>query len=128
MSTKQKDAVILAGGKGNRLKKILNLYPKSLAKFNNKFLINYIINFLAKYDINRIFILTGHKSFLIHRHLDNKFKNFVEIKCIKEKKIMGTGGALYNLKNKKLNDFYLLNGDTIFEIDLIFQVISHKIS
>ena len=81
-------------------------------------MINYIINFLAKHDINRIFILTGHKSFLIHRYLDNKFKNFVEIKCIKEKKIMGTGGALYNLKNKKLNDFYLLNGDTIFEIDL----------
>ena len=118
MSTKQKDAVILAGGKGNRLKKILGSYPKSLAKFNNKFLINYIINFLAKHDINRIFILTGHKSFFIHRHLNNKFKNFVEIKCIKEKKIMGTGGALYNLKNKKINDFYLLNGDTIFEIDL----------
>ena len=31
---------------------------------------------------------------------------------------MGTGGALYNLKKRKINDFVLLNGDTIFDIDL----------
>ena len=30
---------------------------------------------------------------------------------------MGTGGALYNLKNKSINDFILMNGDTIFDID-----------
>ena len=52
------------------------------------------------------------------QNFHNKSFNFIKIECIKEKNLMGTGGALYNLKQKKINDFVLTNGDSIFNIDL----------
>tara|TARA_B110000037_G_scaffold36196_1_gene44102 strand:- start:2488 stop:3696 length:1209 start_codon:yes stop_codon:yes gene_type:complete len=110
------DLVILAGGKGTRIKKYLNGLPKPMLKFNNKHFLNYIINLTTKYNFNIIYILTGYKSDIIYRKFHNKIFNFVKIICIKEKNEMGTGGALNSIK-KKLHDFILLNGDTLLDID-----------
>ena len=112
------DLVILAGGKGTRIKNYLNNNPKPMLKFNNIFFLRYIINNLIKYPFNRIFILTRYKNNKIFQNFHNKFFNFIKVKCIKEKKFMGTGGALYNLQKEKVNDFILVNGDTIFDIDI----------
>jgi D,D-heptose 1,7-bisphosphate phosphatase len=112
------DLVILAGGKGTRIKKYLNGLPKPMLKFNNKHFLNYIINLTTKYNFNIIYILTGYKSDIIYKKFHNKTFNFVKIKCIKEKNEMGTGGALNSIK-KKINDFILLNGDTLLDIDYL---------
>jgi len=120
------DVVILAGGKGSRISKYTNYKQKCSAIINKKPFINYLINHVSKYEINRIFILVGYKPDKIIRNYDNKIKNFRKIKCITEKKPLGTGGALYQLKKYKINNFYLLNGDTILDIDL--SKLSKKIS
>ena len=112
------DLVILAGGKGSRVKKFLKNNPKPMAKFNNKYFIEYIIQNFSKYNFKRIFILTGYKSKIIINKFHKKLFNFVEITCLKEKTPMGTGGALSILKKNKINDFVLINGDTIFDINL----------
>ena len=44
------DLVILAGGKGSRIKKFLGNYPKPLLKFNKKHFIQYILNTYSKYN------------------------------------------------------------------------------
>ena len=115
---KKIDLVILAGGKGSRIKKFLQNKPKPMMKFNNIYFLQYLINNFSKYPFNKIYILTGFKNKLIFQNFHNKSFNFIKIECIKEKYLMGTGGALYNLKQKKINDFVLTNGDTIFNIDL----------
>ena len=115
---KKLDLVILAGGKGTRINKYLKKKPKPLAVFNKKPFLQYLINNLAKYNLENIFILTGYRSDSIYRKFNNKYFNFIPITCLREKKLMGTGGALNNIKNKKINDFILVNGDTIFDIDL----------
>ena len=112
------DFVILAGGKGSRIKKFLKNNPKPMAKFNNKYFIEYIIQNFSKYNFKRIFILTGYKSKIIIDKFHKKLFNFVEITCLKEKTPMGTGGALNILKKNKINYFVLINGDTIFDINL----------
>ena len=112
------DLVILAGGKGSRIKKFLKNNPKPMAKFNNKYFIEYIIQNFSKYSFKRIFILTGYKSKIIINKFHKKLFNFVEVTCLKEKTPMGTGGALNILKKNKINDFVLINGDTIFDINL----------
>ena len=117
-SNKKLDLLILVGGKGTRIKKYLRGLPKPMLKFNNKFFLNYIINFASKYNLNKIYLLTGYKSNIIYQKFHNKTFNFVKIECIKEKKEMGTAGALNSLKNK-INDFILLNGDTLFDIDYL---------
>ena len=110
------DLVILAGGKGTRIKSLLKGYPKPMLKFNGKNFLQYIINLVIKYPFRNIYILTGYKSKIIISKYDKKEINFVKIKCLKEKKLLGTGGALFTLK-KKLSNFVLINGDTLFDID-----------
>ena len=112
------DLVILAGGKGSRIKKFLKNKPKPMAKFNNKYFIEYIIQNFSKYDFRKIYILAGYKSKIIINKFHKKIFNFVEVICLKEKNLMGTGGALNVLKKEKINDFILVNGDTIFDINL----------
>ena len=110
------DLVILAGGVGSRIKKYLRGKPKPMVKLNNKYFLNYIINNVSKYNFNKIIILTRFRHKIIHQKFNNKNFNFIKVECIKEKKKLGTGGALGLIKNK-VNDFILLNGDTIFDID-----------
>ncbi len=110
--------VILAGGKGLRLKKLTANNPKPMVKINKRpFLEKLILNY-SKYNLKNIFILTGYKYNKIHNYFDKKFINGVEIKCINEKKIMGTGGALYKLKNIIKENFFLINGDTYLDANL----------
>ena len=110
---KQKvDVVILCGGVGSRIKNFSRGIPKSLIKINQKNILIYLLNEIKKYNFNKIFLLTGYKSKLFNKY-DKSVHNFIPVECIKENKPMGTGGALYNLKYKKINNFILLNGDTI---------------
>ena len=112
------DLVILAGGKGTRIKEYLGNKPKPMVKFNNIFFLQYLINSLSRFSFNKIYILTGFKHKVIFKNFHNKIFNLTKTKCLKEKKLMGTGGALLNLKNEKINDFILVNGDTIFDVDI----------
>ena len=115
---KNLDLVILAGGKGSRIKRYLKNKPKPMLKFNNIFFLQYLINSYSRYPFRKIIILTGYKNKIIFKNFHNKVFNFTKIICLKEKKPMGTGGALNNLKKVDINDFVLVNGDTIFDIDL----------
>ena len=117
-SLKKIDCVILAGGKGTRIKKFLGKYPKPMLKFNGKHFIQYIINKISKYNFKRIILLCGFKHKIIFQKFHKKTINFTEVICIKEKKLLGTGGALINLKKLKVMNFLLVNGDTIFDIDI----------
>lgn len=120
--------VILAGGKGLRLRPLTNNIPKPMVEINKRpFLEKLILNF-SKYNLKKIFILTGYKYQKIHSVFDKKFYNGVEIICINERKIMGTGGALYQLKDKIKGNFFLINGDTFLDIDLnnLFSKINKK--
>ncbi len=123
---KNLDLVILAGGKGTRIKRFLKNKPKPMSKFNKIYFLRYLINLYSKYPFNNIYILTGFKSNIIFKNFHNKIFNFIKVKCIKEKNILGTGGALYNLKKEKINDFILVNGDTIFNLDLMDFIKSHS--
>ena len=113
------NVVVLAGGAGKRLRSITkNKIPKPLAKFKNKPFLDYLINYLVKFKFKKIYIITGHLGYQIKKKYHNKKLKNTMIKCIVEKKPMGTGGAL-NLVKKKINrKFLLLNGDTLFKINL----------
>ena len=112
------DAVFLAGGKGTRIKKILKGKPKPIIKINNKKFLEILITKISKYNLNKIYILAGHKGDQIYKAFNNKTYNFVKVKCFIEKKPLGTGGALNTIKNKLCDNFLVFNGDSIFDINL----------
>jgi len=112
-------AIILAGGRGKRLRPITDKIPKPLIPINNKPLIERTIKYLKKYDITEIIISSGYKSNLIEKFLKKK-KNFgCEIIFSNEKTPLGTGGAIKKaLRHVDEESFLVLNGDIITNIDL----------
>jgi D-glycero-D-manno-heptose 1,7-bisphosphate phosphatase len=78
----------------------------------------YLLNTYSKFNFKRIIILCGYRSRFFFKKYNNKLINLINIKCIKEKKLLGTGGALHKLKKLNIKDFVLTNGDTIFDINL----------
>ena len=103
---KHLDLVILAGGLGSRIKHITKNKPKPLIKFGKLSFLNNLLNYFAKYNFNKIFIIAGHKGNLIKRKFHNKIINITKIECILEKKLKGTGGALSELRKKKIKRLY----------------------
>ena len=112
-------AIILAGGRGKRLRPITDKIPKPLIPINNKPLIERTIKYLKKYGITEIIISSGYKSNLIEKFLKKK-KNFgCEIIFSNEKTPLGTGGAIKKaLKFVDEESFLVLNGDIVTNIDL----------
>ena len=112
-------AIILAGGRGKRLRPITDKIPKPLIAINNKPLIERTIKYLKKYGITEIIISSGYKSHLIEKFLKNK-KNFgCQIIFSTEKTPLGTGGAIKKaLRYVDEESFLVLNGDIITNIDL----------
>ena len=114
------DLVILAGGIGSRISKFTKKQPKPLINFNNRNFITYLINYYAKYPFNRIFILAGYKGKQISAKFHKKISNGIRIDRILEKKVLGTGGALSQLKHKTNNNLVIINGDSFIKTDLKF--------
>ena len=111
-------AIILAGGHGKRLRPITDYVPKSLVPVKNIPIIEWQIKYLKKYGVNEVIICTGYKTKMIENYLS--MKNIgVKIKFSVEKFPLGTGGAIKKA-GKMINDksFFVINGDTITNIDL----------
>ena len=111
------DVVILAGGKGSRIKKYLNNSSKPMINFEGRPFIDYIIKKIASYPINHIHIMAGYKGNKIFKKYNKTYQNFVPITCHVEKEYLGTGGSLKLIEKKLTNNFILINGDTYFDID-----------
>ena len=112
-------ALILAGGRGKRLRPLTDKTPKSLIPINKKPLIQYTINYLKKFGINEIIVCTGYISKQIQNFLKKK-KNFgCKIEYSIETKPLGTAGAIRNaIKNLSDESFLVINGDIITNINL----------
>jgi len=114
------DIVILAGGKGTRIKKYLNNSSKPMINFEGRPFIDYIIKKVSSYPINHIHIMAGYRGSKIYKKYNKTFQNFVPISCYVEKESLGTGGCLKLVEKKITNKFILINGDTYFDIDYSF--------
>ncbi len=113
-----KQAVILCGGLGTRLGRITKRIPKPLVVVNNLTVLEHIIKNLSRYGITEVLLLCHYKSDLFKKKFHNKFYFNIKIKCIIEKSLLGSSGALLNAKKYLKNNFFFCNGDTLFDINL----------
>lgn len=112
-------AVILAGGRGKRLKPITDYVPKPLVPLNNIPIIEWQIRYLKKFGINDFIICTGYKTEQIKNFLKTKNNLGVKIEYSIEKSPLGTGGAIKKIGNLiKDKSFLVINGDVITNIDI----------
>jgi len=126
MRSKEIDLLILAGGKGTRIKDLIKSKPKPLVEFNKIPFLQFLINYYAKFNFRYIFILAGYRGIQLKNKYHNKEQNFVKIKCFIEKKKLDTGGALSLVRKKISENFFVINGDTYLEPDI--EYITKKIN
>ena len=109
-------AIILAAGFGTRMRPLTFKTPKPLIKINNLPIIFYILEELRKNNITNCFVNTHHLSDKIEKYINiyNKKNQSMKIKIIKEEKILETGGAVKNIKEKDITKpIVVINGDSI---------------
>ena len=110
--------IILVGGRGKRLRPITDYVPKPLVPIKNIPIIEWQLKYLKKFGIKEVIICTGYKQEMIENHLN--MKNIgIKIKYSIEKTPLGTGGAIKKAGEMiKDRSFFVINGDTITNIDL----------
>lgn len=119
-------AIILAGGKGERLGSLVFNIPKPMIKIGNLPLLEHQVNLLKKYGIKEIIILTGYLSEVIEKHFKDGGDFGVKITYFKEKKPLGTTGGLKEIENKLKGDFIVVYGDVMADMDIARLIAFHK--
>ena len=114
---KIKHAVILAGGKGSRLRPYTVVLPKPLMPIGNYSILELIILQLKKYKFNRITLAVGYKAKLIQSFFGRGENYGLKIDYVFEKKNLGTMGPL-NLLKKIEKNFIVMNGDILTDMNL----------
>ena len=112
------EAIILAGGMGTRLRDVVADKPKPMADINGRPFLEYLVKYLASYNINKIILSVGYKSEVIKNYFGEKFNN-TTISYAVEKYPLGTGGGIsLAMQKAQADDIFILNGDTFFNINL----------
>lgn len=110
--------IILAGGRGKRLKPITDYVPKPLVPIKNIPIIEWQIKYLKKFGVDEVIICSGYKTKMMENYLGMKDLG-IKIKFSVEKSPLGTGGAIKKAgKMIKDKEFFVINGDTLTNIDL----------
>lgn len=112
------NAVIMAGGKGTRLRPLTDFAPKPMMKIIDKPILEYIILLLKKHNINDIAITLGYMPESIINYFEDGSKWGVNIKYYIEKTPLGTAGGVKKTTKFVDENFLVISGDSYTEIDL----------
>ena len=118
--------VIIAGGKGTRLKDIAKDIPKPMVPINGKPILEYQIELAKRYGLKDFIILTGHLGEQIEEYFGNGAKWGVQIAYFREPMPLGTAGCVKEIEAQLKDDFLVFYGDTIMDIDLERLITFHK--
>ena len=121
---KEVTVLILCGGKGERLRPLTHNIPKPLIRVNKKPILSYIFDHLTKYNLNDFVIATGYKSHKIEDYLQQMKPKF-------RYRIVDSGDVdiIQRIKDASVyikNDFMVLYGDTISDIDISNLIKFHR--
>ncbi|ARR03342.1 D-glycero-D-manno-heptose 1-phosphate guanosyltransferase [Campylobacter vicugnae] len=113
-----KEAIILCGGLGTRLRSVISDIPKPMAPIKNKPFLAFVLEYLKKQNISRVVLAVSYKYEIIQEYFGNSYLGMQILYSI-EKEPLGTGGAILEALNLINSDScYVLNGDTFFDANL----------
>ncbi|WP_026659832.1 D-glycero-beta-D-manno-heptose 1,7-bisphosphate 7-phosphatase [Butyrivibrio sp. AC2005] len=126
--------LIMAGGRGTRIASVNSEVPKPMIPLAGKPVLEYEIEALKRQGLTDILLIVGYLGDAIKDYFGDGTKVSpvtgepfgVNIEYFVEDKPLGTAGALFALKDKLTEDFLLLNGDIIFDIDFDRLIKAHK--
>lgn len=119
-------ALILAGGKGTRLRPLTYELPKPLFPLAGKPIMEHLLNRLRNAGVRDILVSVGHKAEKVISYFGDGSKFGVKITYVTEPEPMGTGGPLALATNMLDMSFLMLNGDVVTNIDFQDLVAFHR--
>jgi NDP-sugar pyrophosphorylase family protein len=108
--------VIMAGGKGTRLKPITNIIPKALVPIEEKPIVQVIIDKFYAMGSRSFIMSVNYKAEMIRSYLAGVDKDY-ELEFVYEEKPLGTAGSLHLMTDKLKGTFFVTNCDIIIEDD-----------
>lgn len=115
--SRQVRTVILAGGKGTRIREVENKLPKPMIDICGKPLLHRQLDWLRSQNVDEVTLITGHLGEKIRGYFSNGENFGISISYIQENEPLGTAGSLA-LLNKSEKPTLLINGDVLFDISL----------
>ena len=110
-------ALILAGGLGTRLKSVVSSVAKPMAPIGNTPFLEYVLKHLEKNNVTDVVLSVGYQWKSIETYFGSSFNGLNLSYCI-ENEPLGTGGAIKKSIELISDDlFFIVNGDTFFDVD-----------
>ena len=109
--------VIMAGGKGSRLKPITNVIPKPLVPIGDKTILEEIMDQFETIGCTKFYMSVNYKSDMMRFYLD-RLEHKYDIDFFKEDKPLGTIGSVSLLKGKIETPFFVSNCDIVIDQDM----------
>ena len=119
-------AVILAGGKGTRLKPYTTVFPKPLMPIGDKPILEIVVQQLKSHGFNEMIMAVGHLAELIMTFFNDGSKYGIKIKYTREDQPLGTAGPLALMKDELNETFLMTNGDVLTTLNFSELVNYHK--
>ena len=120
------ETIILAGGLGTRLQGVIGQYPKCMAPVNGRPFLSYLLQYLSLQGCTRAIFSLGYKHKVVTDWLEAQDLMF-EADCVIEKEPLGTGGGiLAAMEIAETDHVAVVNGDTMFAVDLKAMAAFHQ--
>ncbi|MDD5023455.1 MAG: sugar phosphate nucleotidyltransferase [Candidatus ainarchaeum sp.] len=110
--------IILAGGKGKRLRPYTLVLPKPLLPIDDEPILDKILKTLKNQKVTQIFLSVNYKSYLFKMIYGHGEKFGMNIEYIEEEKPLGTAGPIGLIREKISENLFVTNGDLICNLDL----------
>jgi dTDP-glucose pyrophosphorylase/predicted transcriptional regulator len=109
-------AVIMAGGKGTRLRPLTENVPKPMLKVAGRPILERLVLHLVGYGIRNIFLSINYLGEMIEEHFGDGSAFGCKIRYLRETKPLGTGGALSLLPGRSDHPILVMNGDLVTQL------------
>lgn len=120
------EAIVLAGGFGSRLQSVVKELPKPMAPVNGRPFLTYVLDNLLRHSVLRFILSVGYKCEVIQDYFGDVYR-LVPIVYSVEKAPLGTGGGIkQSLEMALSSPVLVVNGDTLFNIDIDFLLAAHR--
>lgn len=119
-------AIVMAGGKGTRLRPLTLNTPKPLLKIGEQTILDNILQNLQQNGVKDIVLTVNYMAEQIQQHIGNGSKHKVSVNYVQEEQELGTAGGLTLLGNKPTSSFLVMNGDLLTELDYRSLINFHR--
>lgn len=119
-------AVIMAGGKGSRLRPYTYVVPKPLLPLGKRPVLEVVIRRLRRFGYDEIFITTGYMADMVQAYFRDGSQFGVRIRYVHERDPLGTAGSLSLLRSHLHQTFLLMNCDIVTRLDIGAMQMTHR--